>query len=687
VRHGNALFWGPTGIAFAIRVAHVLTLPGNPLFMRPIMDAAVHDAWARGLVAGTWPAAEPFFRAPGYPLVLGLLYWVLGRVIGLDLDATPARVCVALVQAAVSAAGAGLVALIAGRAWGRRAGWCAGLIYATLWTSVYFVGELLLETLATTLALWWLWRLLGDDGEGDAPPAARTLLGVGLLAGLGAITRPPLLALVPVAAWYLWRHRGLSARAPAWLALVIGLLLPILPVTLHNAIRGRDAVLIATQGGINFWIGNNPQADGRTAIAPDTRPTWQGGYDDAIAAATREAGRALRPSEIDAHYLRKGLSYLAADPGGAIALYGRKTRLLFAAGERSNNNNPYFWRQRSIVLRWPIWLGFAPVLLLATLGYWRRDLHPARRFLLLGAATMYAFSVLLFFVNGRFRLPLLAMLAIPAGAGLDRLWQAVRARRWPDPWVAPVAALALFAFSTADLLTFRENRTEADAFSRFTLGNALADAGDLDGARRAWEDALAAQRRFRLTQFGLIEEPLYTSLGRLYAERGETEQAVRLYTDWVRANPATIAGRVALGDLLLQVGRTDEAGAQFEMALRAAPDHAGAQLGQAWILRANGEPGPALRRFRALAGDPGLGVGARFGEGLCLIDLGRWAEAEQAFADVLRQQPEYWQAWGNLAGVYERMGKTAEARRAYERLLALRPGDPNARRYLEGPPR
>lgn len=678
------LFWGAVGLALAVRAAHVLTLPAVPVFLRPTMDAAMHETWARGILAGTWPGAEPFFRAPLYPYFLAGLIGLFENLLGLT--GAPLRVALALAHAVVSALGGGCVALAAARLWGRRAGWLSALVYAGLWTSIYFVGELLLETLATTLLLVLAWLLLDRAPGADAPPSGRRLFLLGLVAGLGAITRPPLLVVLPVAAWFLWRHAGLRARSHGWLLLLAGLALPILPVAARNLVRGGDAVLIATQGGVNFYIGNNPQSDGRTAIVPGTRATWQGGYEDAIAQAERAAGRALKPSEVDRHYLREGLRFLATQPGRALRLYAEKTRLLFGAGERSNNNNPYFWRRWSIVLKWPVWLGWAPVLALAVLGLARRDLARGARWLLLGSAGAYALSLLAFFINGRFRLPLLGLLAIPAGAGAERLWLAIRQRRWPDARWAPFVAAALLLLSLSDLLTFRENRVEADAFSRFTLGNAYYDLGRRDEARRAYEDALAVQRRFKLSAFALIEEPLYTSLGRLLREANDTAGALRLYTEWVRGNPQTLAGRLALGDLLLQTGRTDEAAAQFEMVLRAEPENPAAQLGFAWILRANGDLGAALRRFRTLA-EQRRDPQALFGAGLCLIDLERYGEAETAFLEVLRLQPDYWQALGNLAGLYDRQGRLAEARRTYERLLAVRPDDPFARQWLAGHPR
>ena len=54
---------------------------------------------------------------------------------------------------------------------------------------------------------------------------------------------------------------------------------------------------------------------------------------------------------------------------------------------------------------------------------------------------------------------------------------------------------------------------------------------------------------------------------------------------------------------------------------------------------------------------------------------------------MLRIQPDNWQAHGNLAGLYDRQGRLAEARRTYERLLAVRPDDPFARQWLAGHPR
>jgi Tfp pilus assembly protein PilF len=143
-----------------------------------------------------------------------------------------------------------------------------------------------------------------------------------------------------------------------------------------------------------------------------------------------------------------------------------------------------------------------------------------------------------------------------------------------------------------------------------------------------------------------------------------------------------VEARVRLGDLLLQTGHTDEAAAQFEVALRNDPANFGAQLGYAWILLNNGDAGAALRRFESLLRQQPDNMRVLFGSGLCLIHLERLTEAQRIFEQIMQRQPDYWQALGNLAGIYERTGQLQMAYEAYRRLLLLRPQDETARRWL-----
>lgn len=630
LRRPSVIFLTVVLAAFLVRALYILQISDptlNPFFARPILDAAVHHRWAQGLLAGTWPPAEPFFRAPLYPVFLGGLY----ALFGVD-NPLPVQ----LVHAALSALGAGLAALCAHRLWGARAAWCAGLGYAALWPSIYYAGELLDVTLAVTLnfLLWWL--LLGDL-------TPRRLLGAGLAWGLSAVTRPTVLALLPVIAVYLRRR-----DRQAWLV-AAGLATAILPVTVHNLVRGGQPVLIAASGGVNFYIGNNPYGDGHTAFLPGAPADWQGELADATALAARESGRPMTALAADRYFLSKGLAFWSDRPGQALQLTARKFWLLVRAREGSNEKNLPFWRDRSPLLRWGVWLGWAPVLALGLLGLSRRD-HPSWAGLLIaGSVLAYAAALVLFFVNARFRLPLLAWLVVPAGGGADQLWRWLRARDHSRHVLKPLAltAAVLLLVWLPDALG--PGPDPAEAFESWrVLGSGYQEGGRTALARQAYQAAVDCDRRWPRAQFASLLPPLYARLGELMLADGDVPAARGLYETWVARLPQEADGRVHLADLYLNLGQGAAARLQLEEVLRTHPDH----------------------------------PGARFRMGMCLMHLQRWDEAEVVFLAIVRARPESWQAYGNLAALYEKTGRPQLARQAWDRLLAINPDDANARQHL-----
>jgi len=570
--------------------------------------------------------------------------------------------------------------LCAGRIWGSRAAWAAGIVFAIFWPGIHYSGELLAASLTVALDLWLVWLLLRED---DAVPGWKTTGGIGLVWGLSAVARPTILALIPIIVWYLARHRGLG-RAPApWLALAAGLLLPILPVTVHNVVRGGDTVIIASQAGVNFYVGNNPSSDGQTAFVPGLTAGWRGDGPGSLDLACRETGRELSPAGADRHFMRKGLEYWLHDTGDAVALAFRKAGLLLAAGERSNNKNLDFWRDRSRVLRSLAWAGWALLLPLAALGFCRRDISSGRRFLLLGSVAIYSVAVVAFFVNARYRLPVAALLIVPAGGGIDVLLTSVRNRSLPRPaWGLALAAIVLAGSLAADRIG-SHNPGDEDFFSSWKLlGDGYLAAGDVGRAKQAYREAVAADLADPRSHRIAAEDDLYPRFGALLNQEEGLAPVRDLYSRWLRIRPNRAAPRVALGDLLLQAGEAASALEYFTGALATSPDDPGAAMGRAWALYQLGDDQEALVIFRRLEDTPG-DIRASFGAGLCLIRLEKWGEAESTFLRIMKVQPDYWQALGNLAGLYERTGRIAEARNAYRRLLRINPGDVRARQWLE----
>lgn len=330
--------------ALLLRLALVITTRTYPLFTSPAMDMGYHVEWARAILAGRPFVSDVFFRAPFYPYALAVLLWI-GH--GSLVFARTAQAMLGSFSPVVLY----LLAREVGLSRPRAA--IAGGLLATAWTAVYFDVELLLvvyEVLFDLLALLFVVRALKKRRH--------AFWLCGLCFGLSAVTRPNILAVAGVVwvlflpLWPFRTHRRTLGRL-AGLYLVMAAV--IAPVTLHNVIRGGDFVLISSQAGVNFYIGNNPLSDGVTAVVPRTRASWWGGYHDTRLLAEQAEERSLNPSEISRYWGRLATSYMTAYPVRALRHFAWKTYLLTNAAELGNNTHIPFHREHLRVL------GFNPI--------------------------------------------------------------------------------------------------------------------------------------------------------------------------------------------------------------------------------------------------------------------------------------------------------------------------------------
>lgn len=520
--------------ACAIRVAHILAMRDFADFDQPQMDALYHVEWARAFARGEAFQPGPFFRAPLYPWLLGTLLRVFGD--GLLVPR--------LVQALLGTLGVGLTWAIARRAFGPRAGLLAAFFLALHWVSIYFDGELLLETLAVPLYLAGLHLTLKAEAFGRP----RTALAAGIAWGLGAITRPNVLPVLPLIwVWLWWRHRRRRGAALA-LACALGSIAAILPISAYNTLVGHDRVLIASQGGVNLWIGNNPQSDGSSAIVPGTREDWWGGYHDAIALAERGEDRHLAPSEVSRHYTRKALQFAVDEPRAWLALTRRKLRWLAMDWELGNNEEPRFLAERySPIGAWTC-CGWGALLALAGVGVWSARKRLGGTWPLLAFLLIYAATIVLFFVNARFRLPLVPLLAIYASVGVWTIFDRLRARNWLAASGALVSACGLFALSR--VLVPSEMPSVSVSNGHLMLGHAAARREAWQEARDEYASSVAVWERNWVALRGLAHSQ--AQLGQL----DDAEQSYRAALE-LRADDAIAFD--SLFSLLSRAERLDEA--------------------------------------------------------------------------------------------------------------------------------
>lgn len=509
-------------VALAARVVHVVQIQDGPLVSAPILDEKVHHEWAATLAAGEpWSVDRatgeplPYFRAPLYVWFLGGVY----RLFGVDAGLPPR-----LVQAVLGALGCGLLFLLGRRLFGATTAWIAGLAMALDWLLVVYDGELLIVPLIVLLDVLLALLLVRAAGT---PDPRRRLAGwavSGLVLGLSAIARPNILLYAPaVLAWVLLDELRRARAAPAGsvapgagsaeagpratrrallagAALTVAVLVPILPVTARNWLVGHDRVLIASQGGLNFYIGNNPRSDGVTAVVPGTSPDWWAGYDQSHAMVRQALGREPKESEVSQWFFARGLDFWREDPRAALALTGLKARYLAGRQEWPNNKCLYTFVDEFAPLTGLLPVGFWIVGPLGLLGLVLALREPRRLFPLWGFVLVYAASIVPFFVSARFRAPIVPFLILLGAHALTWLVARARRRDWRAlaPALVALAALAVFVNWIPGRGPFAApRRVPADFLG--TLGNELANQGRrqeaLEWLERAATEAARALAR------------------------------------------------------------------------------------------------------------------------------------------------------------------------------------------------
>ncbi len=244
-------------VAVVARSAWSFVIP-----VMPLSDSAAYDAFARTLSAHGvfgWTPDHPFaFWPPGTTFLHAGLYWLFGT------DYRP-------IVAANILISVGLMwtsARIAGRLFSTRVGVLCAWIIALWPTLVLYVTVLASEILFAFL----ITAALDVWTSGKRTSIIRGLL-AGLLLGAAALVRPLALLLPIVYAASVamsatdWR-RELRCQAKIATAAVIALAAMVTPWTIRNNAIYGEPVLISTNGGITFWMGNTPGTDGSYAPIP-----------------------------------------------------------------------------------------------------------------------------------------------------------------------------------------------------------------------------------------------------------------------------------------------------------------------------------------------------------------------------------------------------------------------------------
>jgi len=205
-------------------------------------------------------------------------------------------------------------------------------------------------------------------------------------------------------------------------------------------------------------------------------------------------------------------------------------------------------------------------------------------------------------------------------------------------------------------------------------------------------EALAARRVRAGAAAAALGMAAALCLGAATYRRNAVYQSVYgFWADVVRKVPDNVGARNDLGNSLADLGRLDEAIAQFREALRLNPEYADAHTNLAHALLQRGRLEESIANYRAALRyrpqEPdvrqGLGV-ASYRLGNRLAARGQFAAAAQAYETAVAMQPDFADAHVNYGGVLAQLGRVPDALREFEAALRLEPGAADVHNNLGG---
>lgn len=516
---------------FLVRLVVLIRLASSPLLFPTGSDMHFYDEWAKQILHGHWTDHQAFYGLPLYPFLMALLYRIFGYgpfVPGFFQAGFEAATAVLIykitVRTMAGASGkAGKAADLAGP--GAALAWC-------LFVPAQAYSAILMPTAGAVFVFWLLvWQILRKQD----PLSRRRCLVCGVLIGFAAMGVATALFLIPLFLLAILLRRDAKSRIASRMA-AIGLLLGGVfagtsPCWIHNCLVARDPVFLSAHGGINLWLGNNPEATGYPRF-PGLHAGQGQMLRDSIDQAETAAGRPLRRSEVSEYWSLKAREYISAHPGAWLRLLARKAANFWNAFEYDDLGVIAILREHGVIFPG---LRFALAAVLGLSGAvfsWRR--FPGSRWIVAAIALQFL-AILPIFVTERYRLAVVPGLLVLAALGLGRLWDRLASgdygraalqlgvvglsawlvtlpRHDPSLWALDAYNSGRFALETNNLPLAEHHLQRAhtlvpdNAETNFALGNLRLAQGNSPAARTSYEAVLKidAKHKGALNNLGVL---------------------------------------------------------------------------------------------------------------------------------------------------------------------------------------
>ena len=341
-------------------------------------------------------------------------------------------------------------------------------------------------------------------------------------------------------------------------------------------------------------------------------------------------GRTLKPSEISKYWSGKAWDYIRANPADVLRLDIRKFILFFDSREISDVDDYFFGKHFNPLLNFP-WVDFTvlgPLLLIGLLVLRR---HRALVYALLLA---YLAGMLAFFINARYRLPLLSVMVPLAGVGLAESYRQFKEGRWGNLTLSAAAVALGVVLTQAHLVGTDWSRD-------------------------------------------------YVNAGDVYQRKKNFDRAIEFYQKALQLDPRSPKASLAMGVTYTKMGMDDLARDHYLKTLDTDPDNSQANNNLGLWYDKQGDLGQAASYFlKAIEKEPGSSQ-AHNNLGMVYAKLGKPEQAIEEFEQSLKLNPKSARVNTNLGLVLHHLGRVEEARGLWQKALEIDPDFNEAKRALE----
>lgn len=604
-------------LSLFVRLIYFNQLETTPLFGFFSMDSTYYDSVALKILKGNFLFKETIFSYPMYPLFLSLVYLIFGHVL------TVVGYCQIFFDSLTCI----LVYLISSKIFkDNLVGVLASFIYALYNISIFYTGFLLDVSLATffyTLAF-----LLFLYAKNSAKPIL--WLCSGIVVGVSMLFKANIILFLPALAFYIFYiNRGnISKARKALMLLFLGIFIIALPFIIRNYKIERTLTPFPAHGGLNFYIGNNPNATGVYVPLEKISDSPIDQIKTSVTIAKKEMGKGATSRDVSKYWFSKAFRFIRGNPRAYLFLIAKKFFLFWNAKEVGTNLNYYFCKKYIPLLKLPFF-SFGIVAPFALLGFiFIPKAKSLDAYLLAQYVGVYIITLLLYFIVSRFRAICIPFISILASYGIWNLITFVKSGEKRKVTFSLIF-LGIFFIMVNHNITGINPESNLE-MSHSNLGNILYEKGGMEEAIKHYKRAIALN-----PDYG----EAYSNLGAIYMESGMLDESIVEYQKALKLNPYSTDAHYNLGIAYASKGLFPNAIKEYKEALKIRPDR------------------------------PGI----YYNLGLSYAKSGMLDNAIGAYTEAIALKPRYAKAHYNLGYIYTQKGMVDKAIAEYNKVLSINP--------------